>query len=96
MGGIKKLFPFNLFPGGHYHVMFLRAKDFGGGLFSLAASVMTDLIHHDPLCFGTLDEAGLPQAFLAVWSLLFFFTDRFLSTKVLSARSARAQGYRVG
>lgn len=24
--GIKKLFPFNLFPGGHYHVMFLRAK----------------------------------------------------------------------
>ena len=25
---------------------------------------MTDLIHHDPLCFRALDDAGLPQAFL--------------------------------
>ena len=31
---------------------------------ALAASVMTDLIHHDPLCFRALDDAGLPQAFL--------------------------------
>jgi E3 ubiquitin-protein ligase HUWE1 len=42
-----------------------RAPDFGGGLFALAASVMTDLIHHDPLCFQTLEDAGLPGAFLA-------------------------------
>ena len=46
-------------------VIFADAKDFGGGLFALAASVMTDRIHHDPLCFRTLDEAGLPEAFLA-------------------------------
>lgn len=44
--------------------MFERAKQFGGGLFALAASVMTDLIHHDPLCFKSLDEAGLPEAFI--------------------------------
>ena len=46
-------------------VMYASAKDFGGGIFALAASVMTDLIHHDPLCFRVLDEAGLPEAFLA-------------------------------
>lgn len=42
-----------------------RAPVFGGTLFALAASVMTDLIHHDPLCYSTLDSAGLPQAFLS-------------------------------
>lgn len=41
-----------------------EARQFGGALFSLAASVMTDLIHHDPLVFRALDDAGLPQAFL--------------------------------
>lgn len=45
-------------------IMFERASDFGGGLFALAASVMTDLIHHDPLCFRSLDDAGLPEAFI--------------------------------
>ena len=25
---------------------------------------MTDLIHHDPLCFRELDAAGLPDAFI--------------------------------
>lgn len=44
---------------GHRH-----AKEFGGGVFSLAASVMSDLIHKDPTCFATLDAAGLPSAFL--------------------------------
>ena len=44
--------------------MFERAEDFGGSLFALAASVVTDLIHHDPLCYRALDEAGLPEAFL--------------------------------
>ncbi|KAK9821448.1 hypothetical protein WJX81_000342 [Elliptochloris bilobata] len=44
--------------------IFERGACFGGGLFALAASVMTDLIHHDPLCFRALDDAGLPQAFL--------------------------------
>ena len=51
-------------------VVFASAQDFGGGLFALAASVMTDLIHHDPLCFRTLDEAGLPEAFLAAVQVL--------------------------
>lgn len=41
-----------------------HAKEFGGGVFSLAASVMSDLIHKDPTCFATLDAAGLPAAFL--------------------------------
>ena len=44
--------------------IFERAPAFGGGLFSLAASVMTDLTHHDPLSFPGLDEAGLPAAFI--------------------------------
>ncbi|XP_022932377.1 E3 ubiquitin-protein ligase UPL1 isoform X1 [Cucurbita moschata] len=45
-------------------IIFRRAKDFGGGVFSLAATVMSDLIHKDPTCFSVLDAAGLPAAFL--------------------------------
>ncbi|KAI4388584.1 hypothetical protein MLD38_000898 [Melastoma candidum] len=45
-------------------VIFSRAKDFGGGVFSLAATVTSDLIHKDPTCFSVLDAAGLPSAFL--------------------------------
>ncbi|KAF9610159.1 hypothetical protein IFM89_020323 [Coptis chinensis] len=41
-----------------------RAKDFGGGVFSLAATVMSDLIHKDPTCFPVIDAADLPSAFL--------------------------------
>ena len=44
--------------------IFERALEFGGGLFALAASVMADLTHHDPLCFPGLDAAGLPEAFI--------------------------------
>ena len=44
--------------------IFERAPEFGGGLFALAASVMADLTHHDPLCFPGLDAAGLPKAFI--------------------------------
>eukprot|EP00850_Spirogloea_muscicola_P012629 SM000082S22871 [mRNA] locus=s82:404008:421363:+ [translate_table: standard] len=44
--------------------IFRHAKEFGGGVFSLAASVMSDLIHHDPTCYPALDAAGLPRAFL--------------------------------
>lgn len=49
----------SLFPA--HQVIFGRAKEFGGGLYALAASVVADLIHHDPLCYRTLDAAGLPQ-----------------------------------
>lgn len=45
-------------------LIFRKAKDFGGGVFSLAATVMSDLIHKDPTCFPVLDAAGVPQAFL--------------------------------
>ncbi|KAL1366395.1 hypothetical protein HN51_014224 [Arachis hypogaea] len=45
-------------------IIFRRAKDFGGGVFSLAATVMSDLIQKDPTCFPVLDAAGLPSAFL--------------------------------
>lgn len=44
--------------------IFRKAKDFGGGVFSLAATVMSDLIHKDPTCFPVLDAAGLPSAFI--------------------------------
>ncbi|KAL6999109.1 E3 ubiquitin-protein ligase upl1 [Sarracenia purpurea var. burkii] len=44
--------------------IFRRAKDFGGGVFSLAATVMSDLIHKDPTCFPVLEAAGLPSAFI--------------------------------
>ena len=49
---------------GCLHAMFVRSETFGGSLFSLAASVVTDLIHHDPLVYRDLDAAGLPQAFI--------------------------------
>ncbi|KAK2997133.1 hypothetical protein RJ639_026658, partial [Escallonia herrerae] len=45
-------------------IIFRKAKDFGGGVFSLAATVMSDLIHKDPTCFSILEAAGLPSAFL--------------------------------
>ncbi|KAF5727902.1 E3 ubiquitin-protein ligase UPL1 isoform X1 [Tripterygium wilfordii] len=45
-------------------IIFRRAKDFGGGVFALAATVMSDLIHKDPTCFSALDAAGLPCAFV--------------------------------
>lgn len=44
--------------------MYRRPEEFGGSLFSLAVSVMTDLIHHEPQSFRQLNEAGLPAAFL--------------------------------
>ncbi|KAL7249065.1 hypothetical protein ACSBR1_011264 [Camellia fascicularis] len=44
--------------------IFRRAKDFGGGVFSLAATVMSDLIHKDPTCFPVLEAACLPSAFM--------------------------------
>ncbi|EXB36051.1 E3 ubiquitin-protein ligase UPL1 [Morus notabilis] len=45
-------------------IIFKRAKDFGGVVFSLAATVMSDLIHKDHTCFPVLEAAGLPSAFL--------------------------------
>lgn len=44
--------------------IFRRAKNFGGGVFSLASTLMSNLIHKDPTCFSVLNAAGLPNAFL--------------------------------
>lgn len=46
--------------------IFKRGKEFGGGVFSLGAHVMMDLIHKDPTCFPALEAAGLPGAFIDV------------------------------
>lgn len=46
--------------------LFDHQARFGASLFALAATVMTDLLHHDPLCFPALDKAGLPEAFIKV------------------------------
>ncbi len=45
-------------------VMIERSDAFGGSLFALATSVVTDLIHHDPLIYRALDEAHLPYSFV--------------------------------
>lgn len=45
-------------------IIFRRAKDFGGGVFSLAATVMCDLLHKDPTCFQVLEASGLPSSFI--------------------------------
>ncbi|CAA3019978.1 E3 ubiquitin- ligase UPL1-like [Olea europaea subsp. europaea] len=45
-------------------IIFKRAKDFGGGVFALTATVMSDLIHKDPTCFPVLEAAGIPSTFM--------------------------------
>eukprot|EP00898_Chlorokybus_atmophyticus_P008084 jgi/Chlat1/8277/Chrsp78S07706 len=44
--------------------IFQHTKLFGAGVFALAASVTSDLIHHDPTAFPALQAAGLPDRFL--------------------------------
>ena len=61
--------------------MYGRAEEFGGTLFSHAVQVMTDLIHHEPQSFRQLQEAGLPDAFLAAVKV---------SSSVLVAEAAAA------
>ncbi|GKA11786.1 E3 ubiquitin protein ligase UPL1-like protein [Tanacetum coccineum] len=45
-------------------VIFKKAHDFKGGVFSLAANLMSDLIQQDPTCYPSLEAAGIPSAFL--------------------------------
>lgn len=45
------------------YIIFRRARHLGGGVFSLAATTMSDLIHKDPTCFPLLEAAGRPSAF---------------------------------
>jgi hypothetical protein len=44
--------------------IFLHAREFGAAIFSLASSMVSDMIHNDPLCFRALAEAKLPEAFI--------------------------------
>lgn len=44
--------------------VFKLVEFFGGGVFSLAASVMAEHIHNDPRGFSTLEKVGLPTSFL--------------------------------
>lgn len=34
---------------------------FGGGVFYLAATMLSSILHRDPTSFTKLDDAGLPQ-----------------------------------
>lgn len=44
--------------------IFKLVEHFGGGVFSLAASVTAEHIHNDPRGFSALENAGLPTSFL--------------------------------
>ncbi|KAK3268281.1 E3 ubiquitin-protein ligase upl1 [Cymbomonas tetramitiformis] len=59
LGGLEESLPICL------KEIFRRAKDFGGGVFHLAASVMRLVLYNDPACFPQLEAAGLPEAFLS-------------------------------
>eukprot|EP00899_Mesostigma_viride_P004970 jgi/Mesvir1/14474/Mv05181-RA.1 len=45
--------------------IFAHAPTFGGGVYALATSVLTELINQEPMVYPTLDEVGLPAAFLS-------------------------------
>jgi E3 ubiquitin-protein ligase HUWE1 len=46
------------------HAIFKQAKELGSSVFALAATVLADLLHHDPTCFSIIQKHGLPKAFL--------------------------------
>ncbi|XP_071715402.1 E3 ubiquitin-protein ligase UPL1-like [Rutidosis leptorrhynchoides] len=46
-------------------MIFENMNKFGGDIYSAAVTVMSEMIHKDPTCYASLDELGLPDAFLA-------------------------------
>nr|XP_043635676.1 E3 ubiquitin-protein ligase UPL2-like [Erigeron canadensis] len=46
-------------------MIFENVNKFGGDVYSAAVTVMSEMIHKDPTCYASLDESGLPNAFLA-------------------------------
>ncbi|KAG0456447.1 hypothetical protein HPP92_024235 [Vanilla planifolia] len=46
-------------------LIFRNVNKFGGDIYFSAVTVMSEIIHKDPSCFQMLDDAGLPEAFLA-------------------------------
>ncbi|XP_071741749.1 E3 ubiquitin-protein ligase UPL2-like [Rutidosis leptorrhynchoides] len=45
-------------------MIFENVNKFGGDIYSAAVTVMSEMIHKDPTCYASLDELGLPDAFL--------------------------------
>ncbi|CAI9266412.1 unnamed protein product [Lactuca saligna] len=45
-------------------MIFGNVDKFGGDIYSAAVTVMSEMIHKDPTCYASLDELGLPDAFL--------------------------------
>ncbi|KAK9080849.1 hypothetical protein SSX86_000608 [Deinandra increscens subsp. villosa] len=45
-------------------MIFKNMDTFGGDIYSSAVTVMCEMIHKDPTCYASLDESGLPDAFL--------------------------------
>ncbi|KAJ0748742.1 putative HECT domain, UBA-like superfamily, armadillo-like helical, Ubiquitin-associated [Helianthus annuus] len=45
-------------------MIFKNMDTFGGDIYSSAVQVMCEMIHKDPTCYASLDEIGLPNAFL--------------------------------
>ena len=64
-----------------------RNELFGGSLFALAASVFTDLVHHDPLVYRELDAAGIPDALIKAAKV----GDRDVNVRLNSSRGTWAQ-----
>lgn len=46
-------------------MIFSNKEEFGGEIYSSAATLMSDMIHKDPTCFNVLYDLGLPTAFLS-------------------------------
>ncbi|KAI3685937.1 hypothetical protein L1987_79606 [Smallanthus sonchifolius] len=45
-------------------MIFKNMDTFGGDIYSSAVTVMCEMIHKDPTCYASIDEIGLPDAFL--------------------------------
>lgn len=46
-------------------LIFGNVDKFGGDIYYSAVTVMSEIIHKDPTCFSSLQEMGLPDAFLS-------------------------------
>ncbi|KAF3447270.1 hypothetical protein FNV43_RR12450 [Rhamnella rubrinervis] len=46
-------------------LIFRNVDKFGGDIYYSAVTVMSEIIHKDPTCFPSLQEMGLPEAFLS-------------------------------
>ncbi|KAJ3671897.1 hypothetical protein LUZ60_007976 [Juncus effusus] len=49
---------------GSLALIFRHMDKFGGEIYFSAVTVMSEIIHKDPTCYASLEEQGLPSAFL--------------------------------